>query len=151
MQLSSKDSLTELIQNYIGLESVRTQTRSAKELTKTNLTALGSIFSQNLEDRMKTLKKDNSPDANDTLALLCMQSLAVPDSPKMGKINVSEYCAGKNYKSVYEKSGIQMDYDALSAKDYPERACAVYDFYRKSYLYGLKTRDSSRRQEKGVK
>ena len=41
-------------------------------------------------------------------------------------------------KDFFEGSGINMNYDVLSKKDYSERACAVYDHHRKSYLYGLK-------------
>ncbi len=145
MQLSSNDSLGELIKFYIGLEAAKTQSRSAKELSKSNLTALGSIFSENLEGRMEKLSKDSKddPDAKDSLALLCMQSLAVPDSPKIGDVDVGKYCSGKTYSSIYEKSGIKMDYNDLSKKGYPEKACAVYDFYRKSYLYGLKSNRGS--------
>lgn len=141
MQLSSNDSLSELIKYYIGLEAAKTQSRSSKELTKSNLTALGSIFSENLAGRMEKLSTEakQDPDANESLALLCMQSLAVPESPKIGDIDVSKYCSGKVYQSIYNKSGIKMDYSQLSMKSYPERACSVYDFYRKSYLYGLKT------------
>ncbi len=141
MQLSSNDSLGELIKYYIGLEAAKTQARSAKELSRSNLTALGAIFSENLEGRMEKLSKDakDEPDANESLALLCMQSLAVPDSPKIGDVDVGKYCSGKTYQSIYEKSGIKMDYNELSKKPYSDRACAVYDFYRKSYLYGLKT------------
>ncbi len=145
MQLSSNDSLGELIKYYIGLEAAKTQSRSSKELSKANLTALGSIFSENLEGRMEKLSKDakDDPDANESLALLCMQSLAVPDSPKIGDIDVSKYCSGKIYSSIYDRSGIKMDYNMLSKKSYPDKACAVYDFYRKSYLYGLKSNRGS--------
>lgn len=157
MQLSSNDSLGELIKYYIGLEAAKTQSRSAKELTKANLTAFGSIFSENLEARMEKLDKEakTDPDADESLALLCMQSLAVPDSPKIGETDVTKYCSGKKYTSVYENSGIKMDYNELSKKSYPEKACAVYDFYRKSYLYGLKSNrgftPTQNRPEQGVK
>jgi len=145
MQLSSKDSLGELIKYYIGLEAARTQSRSAKELSKSNLSALASLFSENLEGRMKKLSQDIKEDssANDSLAILCMQSLAVPESPKIGDTDIKQYCSGKIYQSLDEKSGLKMDYNELLKKPYPERACAVYDFYRKSYLYGLKTNRGS--------
>ncbi|MBC7743205.1 MAG: hypothetical protein H7061_13480 [Bdellovibrionaceae bacterium] len=141
MQLSSNDSLGELIKYFIGLEAAKTQARSAKELSKSNLTAIGSLFSENLESRMEKLSKDSKEDsdANESLALLCMQSLAVPDSPKVGDTDVLKYCSGKSYQSIYNNSGIKMDYNEISKKPYPEKACAVYDFYRKSYLYGLKS------------
>ncbi|MES2768589.1 MAG: hypothetical protein V4596_05520 [Bdellovibrionota bacterium] len=141
MQLSSNDSLGELIKYYIGLEAAKTQSRSAKELTRTNLSALSSIFSDSLKNRMEKLSRQakDDPDAKESLALLCMQTLAVPESPKMGKLDVKQYCDGQVYKSIYDESKISMNYNDLSRKSYPERACAVYDFYRKSYLYGLKS------------
>lgn len=67
-----------------------------------------------------------------------MQTLAVEESPTLGDLDTSKYCSGKVYKSIYDKSGIKMDFNELSSKSYPDRACAVYDFYRKSYLYGLR-------------
>lgn len=73
MSLSSNDSLGELIKNYIGLESARSQTRSAKDLTKTNLSSVANIFSENIKNRMEKLSKDaaTDSDAKDSLAWPC--------------------------------------------------------------------------------
>lgn len=141
MQLSSNDSLGELIKYYLGLEAAKTQARSAKELTKTNITSFSQVFSKNLVNRMEKLFKDSKddPDASESLALLCMQTLSVPESPLIGDADVKKYCSGRTYNSIYDKSGLKMNYDTLSKKPYHERVCAVYDFYRSSYLYGLKT------------
>lgn len=147
MQLSATDSLSELIENYIGLEPAKSQARSARDNSKNNLTSLASLFGSSIEERMAKLSRTAKDDVDDdeSLALLCMQSIAVPEAPKIGTLDIGKYCAGKTYQSIYENSGIKMDYNELSKKPFPERACAVYDFYRKSHLYGLKnTREKSR-------
>ncbi|MCK6596824.1 MAG: hypothetical protein L6Q37_00550 [Bdellovibrionaceae bacterium] len=142
MRLSSNDSLSELIKYYIGLEAAKTQSRSAKELTKSNLSAFAGVFREPLKARMQKLFQESKddPDAQESLALLCMQSLAIPEVETM---DIRQYCNGKTYNSIYEKSGIKMNFNELMGKTYPEKACAVYDFYRKSYLYGLKENRSS--------
>ncbi len=138
IELTSNTGLGELIRYYIGLEAANTQSRSAKRLTKNNLSAMASVFDSKLEEHFKKLSEDKDPDSQESLAYLCMQTLSVPESPKIGKVNVEKYCSKKIVKDFFEGSGINMNYDNLAKKDYPERACAVYDHHRKSYLYGLK-------------
>ncbi len=141
MRLSASDSLSELIRFYVGVEPARAQARSSKELTKNNLNVLAGVFNSSLKDRFEKLKKAAKSDSEqaENLALLCMQALAIPDAPKIGDLELNEYCKGTVYYSHAEKSQIKMDYNELLTKDYSDRACAVYDFYRKVKLYDLKS------------
>lgn len=141
MRLSASDSLSELIRFYVGVEPARAQARSSKELTKNNLNVLAGVFNSSLKERFEKLKKAAKSDLEqaENLALLCMQALAIPDAPKVGDLELNEYCKGAVYYSHAEKSQIKMDYNELLTKDYSERACAVYDFYRKVKLYDLKS------------
>lgn len=141
MQFSSSNSLGELVKYYIGLDPARAQASKAKQLSKVNLSSMGSLFGENFQTYLEKLSREASTDedAKDSLALACLQSLAVPESPRMGKSDVSKFCKGSKYKSIYEGSKISLSYDDLVDKDYAVRTCAVYDFYRTSFVFGQKT------------
>lgn len=140
MHLSSTDGLGELLRYNNGLDAAKDQARNARTASKKNLEAMANVFSENLSVQFEKLNKESKTDrdAADSLGLLCMQSLSVPDAPKVGEMDVSKYCSGRTYQGIYEKPELKMDYNELSKKPFEERTCAVYDFYRKSYLYGLK-------------
>ncbi|MBC7371296.1 MAG: hypothetical protein H7326_07020 [Bdellovibrionaceae bacterium] len=146
MQLSATDSLGELIKYYIGLEPARSQARSAKELSKDNISAIAATFSEGLQQRFEKLSREasNDPAAKDSLALLCMQSLAIPEAPHLADLDLTKYCSGNVYSDdAVGRPALKMDFNELIGKSYPERACAVHDFYRKSYLYDLKNKNRS--------
>jgi len=154
IELSVANSLGALIQQYIGLDSGKAQANNAKGSSKKTLAVVGDLFSKQLELRMQELMSSNDEPSQENLNLLCMRAALVPtgamvgnsELKKFGKIDLDKYCKDRVYKSVYEKSGIVMEYNKIkSTKDFEERVCTVYDFFRKSYLYGLKIKHQNDR------
>jgi hypothetical protein len=138
LQLSTSDSLSELMNNYGSLEALRNQVRGAKKLTKANLDAVGKVFSGNILNILDSLQQSakNDSDARDDLNLFCIQTLLIPSSPIIDGNDLSKYCGGAKYQSLYGNVGA-LDFNNLANKSYEERACSVYDFYRKARLSGL--------------
>jgi|GEM_PF-3420672 len=144
LELSTSDSLSEFMDSYKGLESIRTQIRDAKRLTRENLDSVGKIFGENINDILQKMTKDaeGSPDAKDDLALFCVQTLLIPAAPKVEGANVTKYCKNTSYKPLDSKSK-SLDFNDLAQKSYDERACSVYDFYRRERLKGLGVQNHS--------
>jgi hypothetical protein len=144
LQLSTSDSVSQLLNSYGSLEALRNQIRTARKLTKTNLDAVGIVFNGNIQDILKSLQESakSDPDSRDDLSLFCVQTLLIPSAPKIDGEDVSRYCNGAKYKSVY-KGVADLDFNALAQKSYDERACSVYDFYRKARLSEIGVKNSS--------
>ncbi|MGZ3382345.1 MAG: hypothetical protein ACXWP5_15025, partial [Bdellovibrionota bacterium] len=144
LQLSTSDSLSEMLNAYGSLEALRNQLRSAKDMTRKNLKAVGGLFAEQIDTTLRDLKKqvDEDPkdeDTRDKLRLFCVQTLLIPEAPKIEGRDLSKYCKGEMYYSLYVKSGLQLDYDKLSQEKFSDRACSLYDFYRKSKIFGIGT------------
>lgn len=143
LQLSTSDSLSELLNVFISPEALRSQIRSSRLTTKQNLQTIGKVFATPLISSMRQLKSripQNSKSTSDEaeqLSLLCVQALLVPSAPVFDDTNIGEFCSGRMYWSVYEKKGLRLEYDKLVKKPFEERVCSVYDFYRRSRLNSI--------------
>lgn len=131
LNASASDSIAELINNYGNLEKVRSQVSDAKGITEENLNSVGKVFTDNIKTILESLreKAEKDSDHKDDLALFCIKTLLIPNSP-----DVDDYCKNTQYQSKYLKQPVTMNYDELSKKKYEERACVLYDFYRKNNL-----------------
>lgn len=135
---STTDAISAFLSNYGSLETIRNQVRAATAMTKANLDTIASVFGEHIEETLKKLSKDLAKDknANDDLNLLCLRLLAIPSAPKIeGGPNLTKYCVARMYYSVYGPRQ-HLYFDELARRPYEERACALYDFYRKARLKG---------------
>lgn len=94
MQLSTSDSLGELISNQIGLNASNAKAMYAKTQTLKSIKTLENLFSGQIIDGLKNAQADRS----DSLALDCARVLVIPSAPKIRKKDISEYCRGQVWK-----------------------------------------------------
>ena len=144
LQLSSSDSLAELLNSYGGPDSLHAQAIAAKDSTTQTLSTYGSLFSEPITGSIHDMKISHS----ELLPLACAQALLVPGAPKVGAtldkktgdwkggIDITADCAGTHWDSYYP--GLSLNFDEWSKKPDNQRICSVYDFYRRSKLEEMK-------------
>lgn len=147
LQLTSSESLSALVENSFGLEAIMPQTRNAQTLSRKTLSVLSDLFAENIVQGITSIDAKNYPtqiDYEDELALYCVRSLLIPGSPFVNGIDLRKYCKGRIYYSLYPLSQNFVSYDSHSnpEKPFPQRACLLYDFLRRSRVYELSLRAS---------
>ncbi len=135
LQLSNSDSLGELLSQFGNPDATRAQAIAARGSTTKSLSTFGTLFADPLVQSIRNYKKEGS----ELLGLSCMQALLVPDGPKLGKHDISKECSGTEWSSLYD--GNVLRFDEWKGKSFEQRACSIYDFYRKSKLKQRALRD----------
>ncbi|HXH29640.1 MAG TPA: hypothetical protein VNJ01_02395 [Bacteriovoracaceae bacterium] len=135
MQLSTSDSLGELISNQIGLDATSNKAMYAKSQTLKNIQSMGDLFEKQLVDGLRNSKQDFS----ESLGLDCVRALTIPSAPRIGKKDISDICRGQRWQSIRDPN-LSISYDDLVGKDPAVRTCSVYDFYRKTKIRSSRNR-----------
>ncbi len=132
IDLSSSQSLTQLIELSLDLDKARSQISFSKDLSKANLDAFYKRFEDDLVKRIETLKKDAKDDSEKIypLAELCMKTIA---APKLGD-KIKSACKGVVLQSEDTKD-ITISFDTESGKSFNDRVCSLNNYYRKNFLY----------------
>lgn len=127
----------------LQLDKLHTDASLAQAVTFDNLVLVGNLFDDQLEDIFKGLKKKmKNPQTTSEafrrqLQVICMQSLLIPNAPKIKRgLDLQEFCKGQVWNSVYSGSNLKLSFDELVSKPFESRVCSVFDFYRKSNIYG---------------
>jgi hypothetical protein len=150
MQMPNSGSIGQLLQVYGNLDASGQQTRNARSMSEDSLSGLASAMNQPLKSRFESLKRkadQKDEDAQNSLATLCIQTLAVPEAP----LDLNSYCKGTVMKSTYDNSGLILKYDEIARSDKRAKMCSLHDFYRKSSLYGKKKEYLDKNSDQGAR
>lgn len=137
LRLSPRDSLSALIPTMLSVDTATMQIDSAQLLARNNLVTVSNVFTDALKNRLDALSSSEYADdksAQRAKANLCVQLLSIPQQLKF---NIADYCKGAFIRSRRENSNITIQFDELWGKPFSQRVCAVYDFHRKSFLFGV--------------
>src|SRR3989339_121995 len=144
MKLSTTDSLSEFLKDYNqNFDMLESHISSVKSASRRQLKVIWDVFGDSFIERLKGLRADaaNSSDEQKVLNKECARLLVLPfGSTFRGEefempSEVTKYCKGCVYESSYANSGLSINFDTLSKHSFEERACVLYDFFRKSELY----------------
>ncbi len=132
IDLSSSQSLTQLIELSFDLDKARSQISFSKDLSKANLDAFYNRFEVDLVKRIEKLKSDAKDDSEKIypLAELCMKTIA---APKLSD-KIKSVCKGVVLQSSDSKD-IAISFDTESGKSFNDRVCSLNNYYRKNFLY----------------
>ncbi len=133
MQLSSSDSVSELLRGYFGAQETRTQASLAKSYTQHNMDAVSEIFGESFETRLKNLSEMTDDDSKELLGLTCVRLTLIPSLAKFSKAtDLEDYCKNATYPFLYR--GEPLNFAKLAKMPFDQRVCALYDFRRKSRI-----------------
>ncbi len=132
IDLSSSQSLTQLIELSFDLDKARSQISFSKDLSKANIDSFYALFEDPLIKRIEQLKLDAKDDSEKIypLAELCMKTVS---ASKIGN-KVKTACKGVTLQSSASKD-IAISFDKESEKHFIDRVCSLNNYYRKNFLY----------------
>jgi hypothetical protein len=147
LNFSNSDSIGKQIQYYFGLDSLKSQALAAQRLTRDNMGVISRLFEENLLQAIQDIANqrfhgshEDILDQDDELSLICIRSLLLPNSPYLGGMDLRNICENRVYYSVYRGHMIRYNDYSKPGTSFSQRACLLYDYYRKSRLIEMKSR-----------
>ena len=143
LSMSLDDGSRQLIVNHIGLDKVFEDAVDSQNITQENL----NIFNFQINEHLNNLgaKSLTDPGSKRQLALYCIKTLLIPDSPKTnnflkrGKKEKTSICDGLVYKSKLNHPQIgELKYDEVKKWKYPQRVCSLFEYQTRVSFYELR-------------
>jgi hypothetical protein len=133
LQLASQNSLAELVRYSIGRDPAKTQAENARGHAMRSLVAVSDLFGPQM---LSSIQDQSVPEAQ---AKACIRATLIPSAPKLNDKDITQACQGKTWKTVLKGGNLELKFDELIRLPAPQRACSIYDFYRKSRLLEQKS------------
>jgi hypothetical protein len=135
MELSYGDSLGLLTSRYETLAPSRESARKARDKNEQSLRRLSEVFGKGFRNYLDRLRDSGKAELLD---FACVQSLLSPSYPRLSGTrwsHVGEVCRDRVFKGLY---GLEIRMKDWSRKPYEDRACVLYDYYRRAKIESRK-------------
>ena len=133
-----------------NLDALRLDAVNAQKMSRENLQQIGGIFKRSLHLYLEDLSNDVSQYGEDSLKLskawFCMQLSLLPNFDGVSGSRLSslyKMCENQVFNSVHRRSGLFLDFEMNMSMPPEDRFCSIYDFNRKSRIFGYGNKNSS--------
>ncbi len=144
LQLGNTDVVQGFLQDFSNLDARVQHVKNARSITIDTLNMLSSLFEDDFVTSLKHLtayQQAGFSEKGDDLKTLCMYMLSVPTLQK----KALPYCYNQVLESThYRASGLRVGFNDFAHKDWSDRVCVMYDFFRKSLFWEQYEKSDSR-------